>query len=304
MKKLLFLILVVSSVMAVSTIQSCQSSSKTSSGSKLFKFNLQEGKGYDYEIVWDLDTKAGGQSAAISMTGLYSMNIKSNENGVRTVGTSYKSIRMLMDVMGMHMEMNTDKPAPDNGSADLEKNPLGMMNKMIGSMIGKEFLIKVDEEGKVLEISGFKEMIIDMIDSMGIEGEAKAQAMLSMNDQFSEQTIKDQFAQVFYIFPNKEVKVGDSWEKNHMTGGKMKAKYSTIYTVKEIEGDHVSLTTKTKISTTENGADIEGTQSGNIIVDSKTGLMINGDFDQDIQVKAEGQNISVTGKGKIKGKAN
>lgn len=304
MKKLIFSLLVLSSVITVGGIQSCQTANKTSSESKLFKFNLQEGKGYDYEMVWDIDMKQGGQGSAVSMTALFSMNIKSIEGGVRSVATTYKSIRLIMDVMGTHMEMDSDKAPADNGSSDPKENPLGMMNKIVGMLVGKEFIIKVNDEGKVLEVTGFKEILSDMMDSMGMKGEAKEQAMAGMGDQFSEQSIKDQFAQVFNIFPNKEVKVGDSWEKNYTTGGKMGSTHNTTYTVKEIEGDHVSLSTKTKMSSREDGENIEGTQTGNIIVDSKTGLMISGDFDQDIRVKTEGQNINVTGKGKIKGKAN
>ncbi len=49
---------------------------------------------------------------------------------------------------------------------------------------------------------------------------------------------------------------------------------------------------------------MDGTQTGNIIVDSKTGMMVNAEFDQNIEVKAQGQKVEVIGKGRIKGKAN
>ena len=124
-----------------------------------------------------------------------------------------------------------------------------------------------------------------------------------MKDQFNEQSIKDNFSQLFTIFPNKEVKVGESWEKSYSTGGKMPAKFSTTYTVKEIEGDHVTLSTVTKISPNSSEAEAEGEQTGNILVDSKTGLMINATFDQNMKVKAKGNTLEITGKGRIKGKA-
>ena len=84
----------------------------------------------------------------------------------------------------------------------------------------------------------------------------------------------------------------------------MGAKFTTTYTAKEIEGDHVTLTSKTKIFSNDEGTEISGTQNGNIIVDSKTGLMINAEFDQQMKVKTQGQTIELTGKGKVKGKAN
>jgi Family of unknown function (DUF6263) len=303
MKKLSFFLATAFMIMTLAGIESCKSASKTST-SKMLKFNLEQGKGYDYEMVWDLDTKVAGQESNISVTGLYSMNVTSIDENIRSVTTAYKSMRMNMKVGGMTIDIDSDKPVADNGETDISKNPLGMMNKVIGGMMGKKFVIKVNEEGKVLEVTGFEKIFADMIDSMGLDDKMKAQVSASFKDQFSEQTIKDQFAQVFTIFPNKEVKVGDSWEKTYSTGGKMAATYTTTYTAKEIEGEHVTLTTKTKIGSNGDSQDVNGTQSGNILVDSKTGLMISGEFDQDIEVKAAGQSVTVTGKGKIKGKAN
>jgi hypothetical protein len=210
---------------------------------------------------------------------------------------------MNMNVMGMEIDINSDKPVA-NDDEDPKKNPLGMMSKMITSLVNKPFVVKVDEEGKVLEVTGFDKIITDMIDAMNVDENLKAQTLASMKDQFSEQSIKDQFAQCFYIFPNKEVKVGDSWDKTFTTGGKMASKNVTTFTVKGIEGNHVSLTTRTKISSDTPGQEISGTQSGNVLVDSKSGLMINAEFDQDINVQTQGQSVTVIGKGKIKGKEN
>lgn len=303
MKKISFFIAAAFLVLPVIGVQSCKSSSKASGGT-MFKFNLEKGKGYDYEMVMDLDTKVAGQESKVSMTSLYSMNVIAVEAGVRSVETAYKSIHMNMQVMGMEIDIDSDKPVSDNGEKDITKNPLGMMNKVVGGLVGKKFVIKVDEEGKVLEVNGFEKIISDMVDSMGVDATTKAQALASMKDQFSDQNIKDQFAQVFTIFPNKEVKVGDSWEKSYATGGKMAAKYTTTYTVKGIEGDHVSLTTKTKITSASATQEMDGLQTGNVIVDSKTGLMINAEYDQDIKVTTQGQSVTVIGKGRIKGKAN
>ena len=303
MKKLSLLLGACLIIMTITGIQSCKTTAKTSA-SKMFKFNLEEGKGYDYEMIFDIDTKAGGQNISMTIAGLYSMNVTATEGNVKSVTTAYKSLRMNMKMMGMEIDIDSDKPVQDNGDGDVTKNPIGMMNKVIGGIVGKKFIIKVDEEGKVLEVTGFDKIFTDMVDSMGVDEDVKKQVTASMKEQFNDQSIKDQFAQVFTIFPNKEIKVGDSWEKSYATGGKMAAKFTTTYKVKEIEGDHVTLTTNTKISSNDGGGGISGTQTGNMLVDSKTGLMINATYDQQLEVKAEGQTVEVTGKGKIKGKAN
>ncbi len=301
MKKL-SLSFVLFALVTVSTVFiACQTTSKTANA-KLLKFNLEQGKGYDYELVWDMDTKVAGQETAITMTGLYTMDITGIDEKVRSVTTAYKRIKMDMNVMGMNLTMDSEAPPTAEGEGD--GNPLGMMNKVMTAIVGKKFVIKADEEGNILEVTGFEKIINDMIDSMGLEPSAKAQVDASMKDQFSEQSIKDQFAPIFTIFPNKEVKVGDTWDKSFSTGGKMAAKHTTTYTVKEIDGDHVTLSANTKIaSKEEDGQQISGSQTGKIIVDSKSGLMINAEFDQDIEVKAEGQTVAVKGKGRIRGTA-
>ncbi|MEI2739491.1 MAG: DUF6263 family protein [Chitinophagaceae bacterium] len=302
MKKLSFFLAGALIIMTATAVQSCKTSSKAST-SKMFKFNLEKGKGYDYELVWDLDTKAGGQTSAVSVTGLYSMNITDVVDNIRTITTSYKSMRMNMSVMDLELDIDSDKPEQKETDGQIGQ-VIGLMNKVVKGIIGKPFVMKVDDEGKVLEIKGFEKIFMDMVDSMGLDENMKAQLTASLKDQFSEQTMKDQFAQVFTIFPNKEIKVGDSWEKEYSTSGRMAAKYTTTYTAKEIEGDHVTLTAKTKITSSANGQEMDGTQTGSIIVDSKTGMMVNAEFDQNIEVKAQGQKVEVIGKGRIKGKAN
>jgi len=176
------------------------------------------------------------------------------------------------------------------------------MDRVFAGIKGKEFTMKVDEDGKVLEVNGFDQIINGMIDSIAMDEDTKMQVRVSLQDQFNEQAVKDQFAQVFTIFPNKEIKVGDSWNKSIQMGGRMPAQYTTRYTVKEIEGDHVTLSAQTNIGSGSSDMEIKGTQNGSLLLDSKTGLVINAEFDQDMETKAGGMEIAIKGKGKIKGK--
>lgn len=281
-------------------LPSCQSSKTSAGAGKVLKFNLEKGKGYDYELVWDMDMKAAGQTSTVTIDGQYSMNIVDDNAGVKTVETMYKSIRMSMSVMGMNIEMDTDKPVDEN--TDVESNPTGAMNKVMKGLVNKPFMVKVDAEGNVLEITGVDKIVTDMVDSLGLSEERKQMVVASMKDQFSDESMKDNFAEMFTIFPNKEVKVGDSWKKTYSKGGRTAATFNTTYTVKEIDGDHVTLKAESKISGKDE-MDVAGTQTGNIIIDSKTGLMINAEYDQDMKMSISGQKVSMIGKGRIKGKA-
>ena len=107
MKKIIALLLFIFSFAGIVTMQSCQST-KSSTASKMLKFNFEKGKGYDYDMLWDLDTKVGGQVSKISIDGSYSMMITEDDGTVKSVSTSYKSLKMKMEVGGMNFEIDSD----------------------------------------------------------------------------------------------------------------------------------------------------------------------------------------------------
>jgi len=300
MKKLsLFLVAAIATI-TITTIHSCNNS-KTPGG-KVLKFDPAKGETFDYEIAWDMDQRMMEQDHKINITSGYTMEVIDDKENIKTLRTAYKNFKMYMNIMGMEINVDTDKPSEPMNEEDLKANPLGMMDRVFAGIKGKEFIMKIDEEGKVLAVNGFEQIINGMIDSLGLGDDIKMQMRASLKDQFNEQSVKDQFAQVFGIFPNKEVKVGDSWEKSQQMGGRMPAKYTTKYAVKEIDGDHVTLTAQTNIGSANSEMEIKGAQNGSLLVDSKTGLVINAEFTQDIETKTQGMEIAIKGKGKIKGK--
>jgi hypothetical protein len=301
MKKLLLLPTLILLFVSFAALNSCTSSGKAS-GAKMLRFNLEKGKGYDYEIIWDMGTQMMGQETRINVGGYYSMNVKEDDGKVRTIDMEYKRLRMDMNVMGTSISMDSDNSSVDD--SDSANMLTAIMNKVFAGIMNKPFVMKVDEQGNVIEVEGFDKIVNAMVDSLNVDPEVKEQAQASMKDQFSDSDIKDQFVQVFSIFPNKEIKVGDKWEKSYSTSGRQAANYKTVYTAKEIDGDYVTLVADTKIDSYEDGVTkVTGKQKGNVIVDSRTGLVVNAEFDQDLEIAAGGMKISLTGKGKIKGTA-
>ncbi len=161
------------------------------------------------------------------------------------------------------------------------------------------------QKEKWKKITGFKEMAQSIVDSMGVDEKMKEQMQQQFSKQFNENSMKDQFERVLYIFPNKEVKVGDSWQKTTTPGGAMGGKYTSTYTVSEIEGDMVTLEEKSKIEIDGASAamNMKGDITGTLIIDSKSGLVVSADQDMDLKITTEGKEMKMKGKTKIKGKA-
>jgi hypothetical protein len=268
---------------------------------KLLKLGLEKGKSYDYEITWNTDQQVMGNEHRINITSGYTLQVLDDKAGVKTMRARYSNFKMYMKIMSMEMNVDTEKSLEPVNEAEMNANPLGMMDRIFAGIKGKEFLMTVNKEGQVVEVRGFDQIINEMTDSAGAGEDNSMQIKASLADQFNEQGIKDQFAQVFSIFPNKEIKVGDSWQKNFQTGGRMPAHYKTKYTVKEIEGDHAMLTAETGIDAAGE-TEIKGTQNGNLLVDINSGLVLNAEFHTDIVAKSQGVEVIVKSQGMVKGK--
>lgn len=300
MKKILVIATFIISLAAVMGIQSCQST-KSATSSKMLKFNFEKGRGYDYEMIMNMDQEVMGAKQQIDMSTYYSMLVTEDDGALKTIKTTFDRFKMNMVVMGMQIEVDTEKPFVATG--DSEENPLAMVNRLLGAIKGQQFVMKVDAEGKVQDVQGFQEMGMKIADSLGLDEAKKKEMLQSFSQQFNEKNIKEQFERVLYIFPNKEVKVGDSWQKTTTTSGPMGGKYSSTYTVKEIEGDMVTLEEKTKIESDNEQLKLSGEQTGELVVDSRTGLVVSADMDMNMETTSSGTKVNMKGKTKIKGQA-
>jgi len=283
-------------------LNSCQSS-KSSTASKMLKFGFEKGKGFDYEMIMSMDQEVMGQKMKMDMTSYFSMNVLNEEGPNKIISTIYDRFKMNMDMGVINISIDTDEPVADTADTK-EKKVFETVNKMIGAIKGRKFLMKVNPEGKILELSGFKGMAEAMADSMGIEGSEKDQMLAQFDQSFNDQSVKEQFERFWYIFPNKKVKVGDSWERKSTATGMAAGNYNSTYTVKEIEGEMVTLEENSIITGGKEGMNLEGKVKGELVIDSKTGLIVNADQDITIKTTKEGLSIDVIGKSKLKGKAN
>ena len=78
MKKIAWFLLPVVLLTGLITVQSCQST-KSSTASKMLKFNFEKGKGYDYEMITSMDQDIMGQKIQMDMTAYYSMEVAEDD---------------------------------------------------------------------------------------------------------------------------------------------------------------------------------------------------------------------------------
>ncbi len=300
MKKIKWLFLVTLVAGGLIAFQSCQST-KTSTSSKMLKFNFEKGKGYDYEMNTSMDQEIQGQKMKMDMSAYYSMIVTDDDGTLKTITSTIDRFKMKMDMGGFNINVDTDQPLPSLGKTEDGKDPMKILNSVFGAIKGQQFQMKVNAEGKVLEVTGFEDMATKLVDSLGLDEEQKQQMKVQFNDQFNAKKMTGQFERAWYIFPNKEVKVGDSWNKTTTMGGE--GTYASTYKVTEIEGDMVTLEENSTMTGMEDGAKMSGTITGTIVVDSRIGLVVSSNQDLKMKTNANGKAFEIIAKTKIKGKA-
>ena len=303
MKKINLLLVSLVAIISTIAIQSCQTSNKTSSASKMLKFNFEKGKGYDYELITNMDQEIMGQAMKMDMIFYYSMDVSDDDGTLKTITTAIDRFKMKMGVAGMNIDIDTDKPLPSLGETKDGKDPMKMLNGLFGAIKGQKFTMKVDAEGKIHDVTGFENMANTIIDSMSLDEAERQQMMEKFNQQFNSEKMKGQMGRMFYIFPNKEVKVGDSWQKNSEVAGDMAGNYNSTYKVTDIEGDMVTLDENTKVESSQEKMNMKGDIKGTIVVDSRSGLVVSADQDMRMTTEVAGKSFEIKMKTKIKGKA-
>ncbi|GAA4325964.1 hypothetical protein GCM10023184_14310 [Flaviaesturariibacter amylovorans] len=275
------------------TLAHCSDSSKNNASDN-FAFNLPKGKTFLYSVDYTIGQEVQGQTINSRIQGDYSMEVTDETDSLKTLRMTYDRIAMNMVTPDQTITVDSDKGDTATGTAEAA-NMQGMMNKMFRSMKGKAFTMKVNREGKVVSIEGMQQMADAVVNSMGLPEEARAGVLQGFSQQFNDESLKETFSQSFNIFPNKPVKVGDTWTRT-FAGERTPLNTKTTYTVKAIEGGNVVLDAKSDVSMTGQQS-MKGVQTGTMRVDGKTGLVLNGE----VNLALEGP-MKMTSKGTFTGK--
>ena len=247
------------------------SKNKPVKDSVLLKFNFQKGKVYNYAMIFDITQNKGDQSSGSTMKWNYNMKAVDLKKNLTTLETTYGRIDMEVNMgNGMKMEFSSEKEVD---TTDFMQMP----SRMFHTIKGKSFMMQVNEKGEVKSVSGFDKIGEAVIAETKLPEGMKPMLRQNFQRQFNDDAVKQMFSQSFNIFPNKYVKAGDSWTTN-TTLAALKQDITTVYTVKSIKGNRVLLTGVSKLKSIDGKA--SGTQTSKLIIDAKTGLMIDGVFDQ------------------------
>lgn len=238
--------------------------------SALLKFNLPQGKVFGYQMNFDMAGKEGEQKMNNAMKWNYNMRVLDEKDGIKNIQTTYKQIEMTMNMGQMKMEFSSEKEVAANDF-------MQMPSRMFKAIKGKSFTMQVNEKGEILSVTGFDKIGEAMVTEMNLPETSKPMMRKNFQEQFNDDAVKQMFGQFFDVFPNKIVKSGDRWEKKSSVMA-AEIEMTTTYTVKNIKDNKVYLSSVAKIQSTDSKS--MGTQTGSLVVDAITGLVLDATFNQ------------------------
>ncbi|MFC3561028.1 DUF6263 family protein [Pedobacter jamesrossensis] len=272
----------------------------------LLKQDYPVGKKYDYSINSDqiITQKLGGKDLSYiqNVATNYSFDVTEAKGMDKRIMVTYKRITIKSVGMGNELILDSEKEEAD------KQNPFaGLKNS--------NFNMVLSPNGTIKSVSGIETMVDNMAAKISTDTAQLKQIKLSLSKQFNTEVIRQTLESSMRIYPDKAVKVGESWVINSKIKITMPIESITTYTLKEIKDGVATLSIKASLISkgdfdsmgNKMQTDLKGMNIGDAQVDIKTGLILSCHtrvelygkmkaVDQDIDFDMEGIN-------KISGKA-
>ena len=269
-------------------------------------FNPEKGAKYLYsqDILQQVTQTVMGQEMPMTtdMSMTYVMDV--NDNNQKEIKTQFTYQDISYTISSAMINMKYDSKKAVENPTEMDK----MMNTMFSTMIGKPFNVNVASDGSVNSVTGMDAIGDDMVKAATSGNPMGAQIGASMKQQFSDEAMKGLFEQSLKIYPNNPVKQGDNWNIEQVVSQSgMNSVTKTKYTLKEIKNNIATVQVESTITMKPSPAagmegELSGTQTGTMLIDTKTGLPVSSDISQSIKgtVKAQGMDITQNISSKIK----
>lgn len=254
-------------------------------------FVLEKGKTYplttyqkDVQTMTAPDGKS--QSGTSETTDEMSFLVNNFENGIYDITINLLGKRNSQSANGKSIVVDTKLAEP-------KEEQLKMMWKVNKALVGNKLNLKMDQNGKVISITGFDPIYSKVTASVGSvikDAKQKTAFANSFKESFNEKVLKDQFSKNLILIPAKGAKIGDKWSESENATPDGKIKLTTNYILKSVDNGVATIAVnggipKKSDKKTQQGVtrsmSSELSQNGIITLDQNTGWIKN----QTISVK-------------------
>ncbi len=229
---------------------------------------VQKIMGIDQEIFMDMLMVLDGEIEGVS-------------NGIYRILYRYKKLKISTTSAMFAVEIDTD--GEDNEQ-----------NNMMSILIDKPFFVFVNELGTITDVEGL-ESIIDGVNTLAdLDSATREQYKISMTESFGRETFMNNMKQVSLPFPDKPVKLGESWTFDYSTtSSNIVLELQNMAVLKEVNRNSALVRINSTMKTPENDTinmngnngniRMSGQQLSEVQIEPSTGLIIESNVSQDIK---------------------
>jgi len=252
--------------------------------------NLEEGKTYTLNskssLIVTQSYKGNEMKITMNLDFGIDYTVKTAGNNEFVLDVKYTDLGMLMDMPQGKLDYSSGKEVSDTLN--------DLMSIMFDNMVGKSFEMTLDNKGKVKSVSGFDKIIAHLFDNLPSSIDMqKDQLMGQMNNAFGEDSFKQNMEAATAIFPDKPVKVGDTWEIETTINSTIEFNIKNVYTLEKVTKEFYLVKAIGSIGTAQslefmerNGVfakqELSGTSESEISLNKKTGWIQLSEVKQDI----------------------
>jgi hypothetical protein len=211
----------------------------------------------------------------------------------------------------MHVYIKSGEKESDMDAANAASS-IDPVEKMLGIIKDATLIAKVNAVGEIKNISGYKELSANLLGSFpAADVNTRTLIQKRINDMIQQNIIKKNLDQVFKIFPDSAIHVGDRWKTYSKEKDQFTFNVVTFYTLKEINGGNATIVFESVITSDSSvnsimgydaTADLSGKQEGEFQVEIKSGLPIKSDMSGKVEgiIQMEGKDIPIEIESSIK----
>jgi len=250
-------------------------------GPKVYRLHLSPAKGSTYYYVISNESHVKLQVGDKKTDNLNQSNtaayyaIDKDSTGDYLLSITYDKIHL----HSKNGEQETDLDAGDN------PNSIDPMVKMLNALKSANIKVAVSPTGEVKAVSGYKEVGDKIVAGFSTsDGYARNIAQQRWEQLIENGLVRKNMDQLFRIFPDSAVHIGDKWTLNSREKGEFSLNTRNTFTLRSIrdgvatidtEGAIKSDSATTKMMGYEVASDLKGRQEGEYTIETATGMLLS-----------------------------
>ncbi len=214
---------------------------------------VQEIEGATHEILNDI-------------SGVMEFKVVEKHSDSYAIDISFEDLVMTMtsSIQGVLMDIHAK-----------EVDSTNIQSRIFNSLLNVPIHIELAHNGDIMEVHGGDSLVVKMTEASGLTDAFSLNMMkASLKKEFGSEALSNSYEQMTYIYPNKSIRVGDTWENTYE--GKLTAKnvwkLDTLTTQNAVISGMATILMEIEEPTTT--MRLDGTQDTSVTTDLTSGFIL------------------------------